>query len=235
MAPRIDSILAASLPLEILPRAIGEWLAPSLPLDFALRPPDSTEHSKDDTLPRLAPSRPTATQLASIALLRSALSEQATNRGVSPDDLVPLEAGILCLFGDLEGCHTLAQSREGEGPYALADYWHAIMHRREPDFANARYWFRRIGNPPIWEELRRVGGTLRGSPDPAAQLWGDRLGRVAGWDALGFVDLCEACHPDEKSELARLARQIQFQEMTLLLEFTLKQADPQAAGFGPLA
>jgi hypothetical protein len=59
------------------------------------------------------------------------------------------EAGIWLLAGDLNRSHEVSQkweTREGS-------YWHGIMHRREGDFWNAKYWFRKVGPHPVIEQL----------------------------------------------------------------------------------
>ena len=43
-------------------------------------------------------------------------------------------------INDLGMAHHLVQELEGD---PIADYLHGIIHRREGDFANANYWFRR--------------------------------------------------------------------------------------------
>lgn len=49
-------------------------------------------------------------------------------------------AGLWLLAGDLERSHQISQSiNTPEG-----SYWHGIMHRREGDYPNARYWMRRV-------------------------------------------------------------------------------------------
>ena len=54
-------------------------------------------------------------------------------------------SGLWLLHGYLDQSHTLSQ----EIHTPTGSYWHGIMHRREPDFPNAKYWFRRVGTHPI--------------------------------------------------------------------------------------
>ncbi len=61
------------------------------------------------------------------------------------------------LNDDLESAHPLSQELEGN---PIADYWHAIIHRREGDYSNSRYWFGRVGSLPLLAEVY--------GPDPAA-------------------------------------------------------------------
>ncbi len=56
-----------------------------------------------------------------------------------------LAAGLWLYADDLDQAHTICQAHEGTPTF---DFWHAILHRREGDFANAKYWFRRTGNHP---------------------------------------------------------------------------------------
>jgi hypothetical protein len=68
-----------------------------------------------------------------------------------------VKAGLHLLNDDLGAAHRLAQAHEGD---PLADHWHAVIHRREGDYDNARYWLRRLaGRPSV---------TAFYGPDPAA-------------------------------------------------------------------
>jgi hypothetical protein len=64
-----------------------------------------------------------------------------------------VEAGLWLLAGQLDRSHTISQSIDS----ADGSYWHGIMHRREGDFSNANYWFRRVGRHPV---LSRLTGYL---------------------------------------------------------------------------
>lgn len=60
------------------------------------------------------------------------------------------ESGLWLLAGDLDRSHIISQddhSPEGS-------FWHAIMHRREGDFSNSKYWFRRVGDHSLFDQLR---------------------------------------------------------------------------------
>ncbi len=60
-----------------------------------------------------------------------------------------LESGLWLLAGELDRSHDISQqfgSSDGS-------YWHMIMHRREGDFGNAKYWCRRTGSHPVHQLL----------------------------------------------------------------------------------
>lgn len=56
---------------------------------------------------------------------------------------------------DLASAHPFAQAAEGQG---LADWAHAIIHRREGDYGNARYWFSRAASLPALAECYGPAG-----------------------------------------------------------------------------
>lgn len=64
----------------------------------------------------------------------------------------PLAAGLWLRFDFLDEAHALCQRAEGDPDH---DLWHAILHRREPDAWNAKYWWRSAGAHPVLAELRR--------------------------------------------------------------------------------
>ncbi len=49
-----------------------------------------------------------------------------------------LEAAMWLYLDDLDRSHTISQGISDP----VGAYWHGIMHRREGDFWNAKYWFR---------------------------------------------------------------------------------------------
>src|SRR5262245_35001335 len=58
-------------------------------------------------------------------------------------------AGLWLYHDFLDESHSISQDLHTvEG-----SYWHAIMHRREPDYWNSKYWFRRVGDHPIYDKL----------------------------------------------------------------------------------
>jgi hypothetical protein len=62
-----------------------------------------------------------------------------------------LVAGIWLYVDDLDRSHRSSQTDDStEGAM-----WHSIMHRREGDFDNSRYWLRRAGGLPAFAGLDR--------------------------------------------------------------------------------
>jgi hypothetical protein len=143
----------------------------------------------------------------------------------SREDITALRAGLFQVHDALPQSHALAQTIEGRGRHQAGDYWHAIMHRREPDYANASYWFRHVGAHPIHAELAsRASRLLAASAHAEVALWRSRLPLPGRWDSPAFVDLCEQAAADESDPLGQVARRIQWTEMLLLLNSTCQDA-----------
>jgi hypothetical protein len=94
-------------------------------------------------------------------------------------------AGLLLLAGDLEASHAISQRLESPD----GAFWHGIMHRQEGDFANAKYWFRRVGRHPVVERLAKE--LVTPAPPPLPQALVDPLLRNGQYWPAGLVDLCE--------------------------------------------
>jgi hypothetical protein len=137
---------------------------------------------------------------------------------VGDSDMAKACLAGLWLYNDfLDQSHQLSQSIET----GVGSYWHGLMHRREPDFANARYWFRRVGNHPVFEELAAQARGIAGETDlpaPARFLAGQTT-----WDPFAFIDLCEASLVGNP-QLEALCRRIQQQEWELLFEHSYRAA-----------
>lgn len=143
----------------------------------------------------------------------------------SPAAATALHAGLWQVQDFLDESHELAQSIQGQGHDTNGDYWHAIMHRREPDYGNAKYWFRRVGQHPIFEGLARTAQAILAQSDASsATTWVSRLGAPSQWDAFAFVDLCQSAASGTEPALTAAAEQIQWAEMLLLLAHCTRQA-----------
>ncbi len=122
-------------------------------------------------------------------------------------------AGLWLMYDCLDESHTISQSLDNPS----GSYWHAIMHRREPDYDNAKYWFRRVGQHPIFPPLAAAAKELA-CGDRAAAF----LAEQTTWDPFGFVDLCAAAEAG-RSTTGDLCRLIQQAECRLLFEFCYRQ------------
>jgi hypothetical protein len=112
-------------------------------------------------------------------------------------------AGLFLYFSCWDEAHEVAQN------VATADgsFWHAIVHRQEPDEGNSSYWFRRVGRHAVFPALR----------DEAVRLAPQRF--AGDWDPFAFIDLCAKARAQPGSELESLALRIQRAEWQLLFDY----------------
>jgi len=142
------------------------------------------------------------------------------NGAVVNDEAAMAVVGGLWLWQDwIHESHTISQNLETP----TGSLWHAVMHRREGDFNNAKYWYGRCRNHPALAEMANAGTQLvRSSPtaDDSA-----RTILRGGWDPYALTDFVESVYdsPDHHPPVA-LARDLQTLEFQILLDFTIRLA-----------
>ena len=120
-------------------------------------------------------------------------SFDAQFKDADPRSLGCLHAGLWVLADELDRAHAICQ----DIPTTCGSAWHAIVHRREPDFPNARYWWGRAagiawksGNNPSLAAI--AGSSLDAAGVPALASWRKNLAR--SYNPAAFVDLVESHH-----------------------------------------
>ena len=151
------------------------------------------------------PLDPVFTDLPAMPLARGAQAPESVREAIRAARIhESARAGLYLRAGFWDEAHEVAQD------IASADgsYWHAIVHRQEPDAGNASYWFRRVGAHAIFPELAKQAEEI----EPSLS---------GSWDPYRFIDYCERASRQPGSELERRAIAIQDAEWRLLLAYSI--------------
>ena len=127
-----------------------------------------------------------------------------------------VRAGLLLVAGGWDEAHQIVQDTDTPE----AHYWHGLVHRREPDPGNAKYWFRRLGCHPVFDKLIQ-DARLHQFSKPSVF---DRIKKSRRWDPFQFIDLCTECEGGQGSSLRNELELIQQREIYLLLSYCAQGA-----------
>ena len=125
----------------------------------------------------------------------------------------PALAGLWLYFSGADECHRIVQ----ELGSAEASFWHAILHRQEPDAGNASYWFGRVGSHPAFIPLHEHAVQI------LARYPKVRFRLSAPWDPFAFIELCETARQQPGSESEMAALEIQRAEWQILFDYCARR------------
>jgi hypothetical protein len=126
-------------------------------------------------------------------------------------------AGVWLLHDYLDESHAISQGIDT----ISGSFWHGIMHRREGDFSNAKYWFRHVGKHPAFDGIGQRAAELaavRGQ-EPLVK----KLITSGTWDPFAFVDLVESAVRGQANALD-IGLDIQQAEWELLFDHCYRAA-----------
>ena len=161
------------------------------------------------------------------ASMREALARFDLAAAIAPRQLADLSLADACRSGlwlahhFLDESHAISQGIETP----TGSFWHAIMHRREGDFDNACYWFRRVRSHEIYPVLQRAAAECDATASTVNDRALARLTQGSTWDPAAFVEVVRAVVAGRASEnTAMICRQIARREWELLLDYCYRGA-----------
>ena len=171
----------------------------------------------------LDPTRPVAIDAGnSDPQQRQALLELTMEKAFAGQDLRDASSAACCisavwLWHDfLDQSHEISQQIHSSS----GSFWHAIMHRRECDFSNSKYWFRKVADHPVYEAMTTAAENLLAQQTQVSDV---QLISAGSWDPYLFVDLCQQAGAGD-STLRALCQELTRTEWQLLFDHCYQQA-----------
>ena len=127
-------------------------------------------------------------------------------------------SGLWLLHGFLDESHTISQ----DIPSSTGSYWHGIMHRREPDYSNAKYWFRKVGDHPVFPDVLIAAVEIIENAGDDVDPHIMDVCKADCWDPFQFIDLCASAANRPSMELH--LRQIAQAEWKVLFHYSYQAA-----------
>jgi hypothetical protein len=160
-------------------------------------------------------STPAADVLAQLQSMNS--GNISSNRRVRmPHDADALRSGLWLLFDYMKESHDLSQNIATPS----GSYWHGILHRREPDADNGKYWMARCNEHPILPELLKDAREITAAAGPAGAALSQQLSGMKTFDGAWFIDRCSAADP----ATTKVLLDIQRREWQLLFDYNFIKA-----------
>ena len=176
-----------------------------------------TELESRDSFPPLSPTKEWSSTLTT-RLENYSLGELFDGFAVTDSEFGNcVRSGLLLCNDAIDSSHEIVQNIGTK----TGNYWHAIMHRRESDYSNAKYWFGRVGKHPIYFQLLCYAQEL--SQTEQLEEYTKILESNDEWNPAQFVDWCQAATNSEDNKKTFL-EQIQLKELQLLIDFSCKNA-----------
>jgi hypothetical protein len=168
--------------------------------------------------------RPALEALSANALFAHAEEGSGRRQPVDAEMADCCVAGVWLVHDFLDESHEISQRIDTPS----GSIWHAIVHRREGDYANAKYWFRHAGRHDVLDFLGQRAAELAAIRGDTVAI--QRLTASGTFDPLAFVDLCQSEVRSGSPKHLDLCVDIQQVEWELLFDWCYRAAIGKSSG-----